>query len=89
MRIDEHVLAGYLAGELSESKRLAVTKELIRDRNLREWLHLAAEALAAAGEENSKGPQLRLLEAVHSTSPKRMSADRDSVPSPANIRRAI
>ncbi len=89
MRIDDHILAGYLAGELSKEERTAVTRELIRDSKLREWLHLATEALAAAGEANTKGPQLRLIETILPVMPKRMHGDRHSIPSITQIRRAI
>jgi len=89
MRIDENILAGYLAGELSLEERTAVTQELIRDSSLREWLHLASEALAAAGEENSKGPQLRLINTIQPAMPHRLSEDRRSIPSINLIRRAI
>jgi hypothetical protein len=89
MRIDDHILAGYLAGELSEEERSAVTRELIRDSGLREWLHLATQALAAADEENSKGPQLRLIETTKPAMPKRMHGDRRSMPSITQIRRAV
>jgi len=89
MRIDEHILAGYLAGELSEEERAAVTLELVRDGSLREWLKLATEALAAAEDENSQGPKMRLIETNEPAMPNRLSGDRHSVPSSSNIRRAI
>jgi len=89
MRIDEHILAGYIAGELSHEERAAVTKELIRDHQLREWLRLATEALAAADEIASPGPRLRLLESTPRSFPDRLQEDRESVPSVAHIRRAI
>ncbi|TDI69257.1 MAG: hypothetical protein E2O85_05865 [Bacteroidetes bacterium] len=89
MRIDDHILAGYLAGELSEEQREAVTQELIRDHSLREWLKLATEALAAAEQESSLGPKMRLLETNMPATPDRLSADRHSIPSSGKVRRAI
>jgi len=89
MRIDEHILAGYISGELTQEERAAVTKELIRDHQLREWLRLATEALAAANEGSSQGPKMRLLETAPRVVPGRLENDRASVPSVAQIRRAI
>ena len=37
MHIDEHVLAGYMAGELNDSERASVTTALLKDRSMREW----------------------------------------------------
>ena len=89
MRIDEHILAGYLSGELSGDERASVTVELIRDAKLREWLHLATEALAAATERSSEGPQLRLIETSPPALANRRREDRSSVPSVTHIRRAM
>jgi anti-sigma factor RsiW len=89
MHIDEHMLAGYISGELSDEERAAVTQELIRDSALREWLHLATEALAAANEGAAQGPRLRLLETPGRPLPTRMREDRNSVPQMTHIRRAI
>ena len=89
MRIDEHILAGYLSGELSDEERAAVTEELIRDRQLREWLHLATEALAAADDATSEGPKLRLIDTASHARPNRPHGDRTSIPPMTHIRRAI
>ncbi|NQV74043.1 hypothetical protein HQ496_13060, partial [bacterium] len=48
MRIDEHMLAGFIAGELSEQDRTEVTVALIRDRGLRDWLTMATQAFEAS-----------------------------------------
>ena len=89
MRIDEHILAAYIAGELTEDQRSVVTQELIQDRQLREWLHLATEALAAAADVSSQGPKLRLLESNGRVLPNRLHGDRDSIPQITHVRRAI
>ena len=89
MRIDDHILAGYIAGELSPDERAVVTQELIRDSKLREWLHLATEALAASGDEMTQGPKMRLIETTPLSSGDRKSADRHSMPPSGQIRRAI
>lgn len=89
MRIDDHILAGYISGELSTDERAAVTQELIRDSQLREWLHLATEALAAADMGTSQGPKMRLIETTPLGSTGRRSSDRCSVPPTGHIRRAI
>ncbi|GMQ82184.1 MAG: hypothetical protein BMS9Abin05_1629 [Rhodothermia bacterium] len=89
MRIDDHVLAGFIAGELSEEERASVTQELVRDSMLREWLQLATEALAAAENESSLGPKMRLIETYAPAMPNRLSGDRHSIPSSSKVRRAI
>ncbi len=89
MRIDDHVIAGFLAGELSEEERAAVTQELIRDSRLREWLQLATEALAAAEDESSQGPKMRLIETTAPAIPNLLSGDRHSIPSSSTVRKAI
>ena len=88
MRIDDHILAGYISGELSSDERAAVTQALVRDAKLREWLHLATEALAAANAETSPGPKMRLIES-NPIPGDRKSADRRSMPPTGHIRRAI
>ena len=89
MRIDEHMLAGYISGELSMDERAAVTQELVRDAKLREWLHLATEALAAANVDVTQGPKMRLIETAPPIPGDRKSADRRSMPPSGHIRRAI
>ncbi len=89
MHIDEHVLAGYIAGELNEKERASVSDELIRNRSLREWLHMATAALASARDDRQQGPHMRLLAALKPAKPGFMSEDRDSMPSMAQVRHAI
>ena len=89
MHIDEHLLAGYIAGELNEKDRASVTSELVRDHSLREWLHMATAALASAKDDCQQGPHMRLLAALKPAKPGFMRADRRSMPSMAHVRRAI
>ena len=89
MRIDEHLLAGYISGELSDSDRAAVTAEMIRDSSLREWLHMACAALAAAADERIQGPQMKLMLNTSDARPGVRRGDRQSIPSVNHIRRAM
>lgn len=89
MHIDEHVLAGFIAGELSESDRTSVSEELIRNRGLREWLHMACAALAAADDEKLQGPLMRLIAPMNPLRPGIRRGDRHSIPSMNHVRRAI
>lgn len=85
MRIDEHVLAGYLAGELNDQDRSNVTIALLRDRGLREWLTMASEALAAS--KMSGGLMNRMAPAMNPSRPGIRREDRRAMPSTTAARR--
>lgn len=59
--IDEHTLAAFLAGTLPDSRRKEVTDYLAHNRDAREVLHMASEALRAAQgvEHDEYTPVLR------------------------------
>ena len=48
MNLDDYTLAAYLSGEIDDEARHTVAAALVTDREAREILHLACEALAAA-----------------------------------------
>ena len=79
MHIDEHMLAGYMAGELNEQDRASVTAALIRDRGLRNWLHMASEALVTATAED--GLMNRFMPQMNESRPGIRNEDRTAVPS--------
>jgi hypothetical protein len=89
MQVDEYVLAGYISGSLSEAERKNVSAELIRNKHLREWLHMACSALAATGDEKQEGPNMRLLDTMEPARPGIRRGDRSSAPSVARVRAAI
>ena len=76
MHIDEHILAGYLAGELTDNERSSVTNALLNDRSLREWLHMAAEALAVSRQHAEDSPLLGSLPGMEPARPGVPRADR-------------
>lgn len=85
MRIDEYMLAGFLAGELNEVDRANVTAALIRDRGLREWLTMASEAFDAS--KVSSGLMGRMTSRMNPSRPGIRREDRHAVPSPAAARK--
>ncbi|MDA1029642.1 MAG: hypothetical protein O3B41_11410 [Bacteroidetes bacterium] len=85
MRIDEHLLAGYLAGELNDQDRSSVTIALLRDRGLREWLTMASEALAAS--KMSGGLMNRMAASMNPSRPGIRREDRRAMPSTTAARR--
>jgi|GEM_PF-922832 len=87
MRIDENMLAGYMAGELNESDRASVTAQLIRDRGMREWLGMAAEALAAAKAAENEGIMNRFIPNMNESRPGIRREDRRARPSAVRTRR--
>ena len=89
MHVDEYVLAAYLSGELKESDRNDVTESLISDRSLREWLHMASDAQAAAAGEQDEGPNMRLLSTKDPVFPGVYNGDRAAKPAHSSNRRAV
>jgi hypothetical protein len=87
MRIDENMLAGYMAGELNVSDRASVTAALIQDRSLREWLGMAAEVLAVAKFTEGDGLLSRLLPSMNESRPGNRREDRRALPSTSKTRR--
>ena len=87
MRIDENMLAGYMAGDLNDSDRSSVTAALIQDRSLREWLGMAAEVLAAAKFTEGDGLMSRLLPTMNESRPGNRREDRRALPSTTKTRR--
>ena len=85
MRIDEYMLAGFLAGELSEGDHREVTAALIRDRGLREWLTMASEALEAANVRT--GLMGRMAPRMNPSRPGIRREDRHAMPSSTATRR--
>ncbi len=76
MYIDEHVLAAYLSGELSVEDRKTVSRKLVEDQSLRNWLHMASLALSAAYQEQEEGPSMRLLSTMDPVFPGMYNEDR-------------
>lgn len=87
MRIDEHMLAGYMAGDLTAADRQRVTSALLQDRDLRNWLHMATEALSAAGRAADDNPLLRAMPAMEPSRPGIRREDRRAMPSRSRVRR--
>ena len=87
MRIDEHMMAGFVAGELTEAERAGVTAALLQDRGLRELLHLTAEALSVADKKDD-GLLSRLLPTMDASRPGIRREDRRAMPSENQVRRA-
>jgi hypothetical protein len=87
MKIDEHALAGYMAGELNDSDRASVTAALLRDRDAREWLSMATEALAAARTSQSEGIMSRFVSRMEPSRPGVQREDRRAIPNPFRARR--
>lgn len=85
MRIDEHMLAGFMAGELNEQDHASVTAALIRDRGLREWLTMASEALAAS--RVGGGLMSRMAPKMNPSRPGIRREDRRAMPSSASSRK--
>lgn len=76
MHIDDHLLAGYLSGSLSQSERSTLTVELLENRDLRDWLHMAVEALAVSKQYEAENPLMALVEPKEPASPRMMNGDR-------------
>jgi len=89
MHVDEHVLAAYMAGELSNSDRAIVTEKLVYDQSLRNWLHMATMALSAARGEREEGPYMKLLSMRKPLHLGIYNADRPANPVSRNSRHAI
>ena len=87
MKIDEHALAGYIAGELNDADRASVTSALLRDRGAREWLVMATEALAAAKSSESEGIMSRFVSRMDPSRPGKKREDRRAIPNPFRARR--
>jgi len=90
MRIDENMLAGYMSGELNETDRASVTAALVRDRGMREWLAMAAEALAAANSAKHDGIMSRFMPQMNDSrpaTPGTRRGDRTALPSSVRTRR--
>jgi len=85
MRIDEHMLAGFIAGELSEQDRTEVTVALIRDRGLRDWLTMATQAFEAS--KATGGLMNRMETSMNPSRPGIRREDRRAMPSPTATRR--
>lgn len=85
--IDEHMLAGFMAGELSQTERASVTAALLQDRDLRNWLHMATEALSAADKTSDDNPLLHMLPRMNPSRPGIRREDRIAVPSQSRSRR--
>lgn len=76
MRIDDHLLAGYLSGSLTQNERSTLTAELLENRELRDWLHMAVEALAVSKQYEKENPLMALIEPKQPASPRMMNGDR-------------
>jgi len=90
MRIDENMLAGYMSGELNEMDRASVTAALVRDRGMREWLSMAADALAAAKSAQSESIMSRFIPQMNTSRPANPGTrreDRNALPSAVRTRR--
>ena len=87
MKIDEHALAGYIAGELNEADRASVTSALLQDRGAREWLAMATDALAAAKSSQSEGIMTRFASRLEPSRPGIKREDRRAIPNPFRTRR--
>ncbi len=85
--IDEYQLAGFMSGELSPSERATVTSALLRNKELREWLHMATEALSAAERNAEDNPLLHALPRMKPSRPGIRREDRRAVPAPSRTRR--
>ena len=85
MRIDEHMLAGYIAGELNELERASMTTALIRDRGLRDWLTMATEAFEAS--KATGGLMSRMAPKMNPSRPGIRREDRRAMPSSTTARR--
>jgi len=80
MHIDEHMMAGYLSGELNDQERAGVTAALLTDKGLREWLTMATEAMAAAQAGENEGIMSRLMPRMNSSRPGIRREDRRALP---------
>lgn len=76
-----------MAGELSQSERATVTRALLHDKALREWLHMATEALSAAERNADDNPLLHALPRMKPSRPGVRREDRHAVPAPSRTRR--
>lgn len=76
MHIDDHLLAGYLSGSLTQDERSTLTTELLENRDLRDWLHMAVEALAVSKQYESENPLMALVEPKEPARPRTMNGDR-------------
>lgn len=86
MYIDEHLLAGYISGDLTSFDRSRVTRALIASAELRQSLHMAVEALAAARSAPSDNPLLRAMPPMEPSRPGVRREDRRAIPSEACMR---
>ncbi|PIQ60552.1 MAG: hypothetical protein COV99_10615 [Bacteroidetes bacterium CG12_big_fil_rev_8_21_14_0_65_60_17] len=86
MYIDEHLLAGYISGELTSFDRSRVTRELISNPELRQSLHMAVEALAAARSAHSDNPLLRAMPGMEPSRPGQLRQDRQAIASSTRMR---
>lgn len=76
-----------MAGELSQSERATVTSALLRDKDLRNWLHMATEALTASERNAETNPLLQALPGMNPSRPGIRREDRHAVPAPSRTRR--
>ena len=76
MHIDDHLLAGYISGSLSQNERSTLTAELLQNQDLRDWLHMAVEALAVSKQFESENPLMALVEPKKPAHPRAMNGDR-------------
>lgn len=87
MKIDDHALAGYIAGELTDAQRSEVTSALLQDGSMRQWLAMATEALAAAKAGESDGIMSRFTTRMEASRPGVRRQDRRALPNPFRARR--
>ncbi|NNF03991.1 MAG: hypothetical protein HKN17_05955 [Rhodothermales bacterium] len=76
MHIDDHLLAGYLSGSLTQTERSTITAELLQNRDMRDWLHMAVEALAVSKQFETESPLMMLVEPKEPARPRVMNGDR-------------
>lgn len=78
MTLDSYTLAAFLSGELPNASRPTVAAALVQDRDAREVLHMACEALAAAMEFESTRQHLTDRASRPVARPGRYSLDRSA-----------
>lgn len=78
MHIDDHLLAGYISGSLTDTERSTLTAELLENRELRDWLHMAVEALAVSKQYEAENPLMMLVEPKQPARPRVMNGDRSA-----------
>jgi anti-sigma factor RsiW len=79
MTIDDYTLAAFISGELPEARRSTVAAALVQDRDAREVLHMACEALAAAMSFQSGRGYLEEHATRRPARPGRIRADRGTM----------